>query len=93
MSQLIATPKQSDLIYDVGMHRGEDAEFYLKKGFRVIALEANPELVAMCRKKFAQHLAGDRLRIIEGAVVDIRTLRPGQKTIPFHVNKSISPGW
>ena len=36
----------SDLIMDVGMHRGEDAEFYLKKGFRVVGVEANPELVA-----------------------------------------------
>jgi len=28
------------LIYDAGMHRGEDAEFYLKKGFRVVGIEA-----------------------------------------------------
>ena len=26
------------LIYDVGAHRGEDTEFYLKKGFRVVAI-------------------------------------------------------
>ena len=24
---------QEDLIYDVGLHKGEDSEFYLKKGF------------------------------------------------------------
>ena len=34
-----------NLIYDVGLHLGEDTEYYLKKGFRVIAFEANPELV------------------------------------------------
>ncbi len=27
---------RDDLIYDVGMHTGEDTEFYLRKGFRVV---------------------------------------------------------
>ena len=35
----------ADLIYDVGMHNGADTAFYLAKGFRVVAVEANPELV------------------------------------------------
>ena len=34
----------SDLIYDIGMHEGEDSEFYLLKGFRVVAVEADPDL-------------------------------------------------
>ena len=33
--------KYRDLLYDVGMHRGEDAEFYLRKGFRVIGFDAD----------------------------------------------------
>ena len=24
---------EKDLVYDVGLHEGEDSEFYLKKGF------------------------------------------------------------
>jgi hypothetical protein len=32
------------LIYDVGAHKGEDTEFYLIRGFSVIAIEAVPEL-------------------------------------------------
>ena len=47
MSDLINTPKHKDLIYDVGMHKGEDTEFYLRKGFRVIAIEADPDLVSL----------------------------------------------
>lgn len=35
----------NSLIIDVGMHTGRDTEFYLKKGFNVVAIEANPELV------------------------------------------------
>lgn len=35
---LCETPKHPDLIYDIGAHRGEDSEFYLRKGFRVVAI-------------------------------------------------------
>jgi FkbM family methyltransferase len=59
-----------DLIYDVGMHQGEDTEFYLKKGFRVIAFEANADLAAAARTKFADYIANGRLVIVEGAIVD-----------------------
>ena len=57
-----------DLVYDVGLHRGEDSAFYLAKGYRVVAFEANPELVASCRSRFATEIAGGRLTIIEGAI-------------------------
>lgn len=35
-----------DLIFDLGMHHGHDSEYYLKKGFQVVAVEANPLLCA-----------------------------------------------
>jgi hypothetical protein len=38
-------PSNPNLIYDVGMHTGQDTEFYLAKGFNVIAIEANPLLM------------------------------------------------
>ena len=57
-----------DLIFDVGLHKGEDTDFYLKKGFKVVAFEADPDLVAHCRDRFEQPIADHRLRIIEGAV-------------------------
>ena len=62
-------PFRPDLIYDVGMHRGEDAEFYLKKGYDVVGFEANPDLVASAKNAFAEAIASGRLRIIEGAIV------------------------
>nr|MBS9781973.1 hypothetical protein [Gammaproteobacteria bacterium] len=43
-----------NLIYDVGMCQGEDTAFYLKKGFTVIAFEANPELITQAKIKFAR---------------------------------------
>lgn len=65
-----AAVKHADLIYDVGMHRGEDTDFYLRKGFRVVAFEADPELVAINRARFSEALAASRLVIVEGAIVD-----------------------
>ena len=31
-----------NLIFDIGFHKGEDTLFYLLKGYRVIAVDADP---------------------------------------------------
>jgi|ERR1700710_1255121 len=56
-----------DLIYDIGMHQGEDSAYYLAKGYRVVGVEANPDLVAYCRRRFADE---ERHSIVEGAITD-----------------------
>src|SRR5262245_60932409 len=56
------------LIYDVGLHLGEDTDYYLKKGFDVVAFEANPDLHLMCKRRFQEAVARGQLRIIEGAI-------------------------
>jgi len=61
---------QSDLVIDIGLHKGEDTAFYLAKGFRVVSVEADPDLVRECRARFARELSGQRLRIIEGAIAE-----------------------
>ena len=58
----------AELVYDVGLHRGEDTAYYLKKGFRVVAFEANPELVVHCRRRFSDEIDSGRLCIVEGAI-------------------------
>jgi FkbM family methyltransferase len=58
----------TDLIYDIGLHKGEDTDYYLKKGFRVVGMEANPDLVNHCKTRFKSAIAGGQLRIIEGAI-------------------------
>jgi FkbM family methyltransferase len=63
-------PLVADLVYDVGMHRGEDTAFYLAKGYRVAAFEANPDLVEACRQRFAQEIAAGRVTIFDGAITD-----------------------
>jgi len=59
---------ESNLIYDLGLHKGEDTAFYLRKGYNVIAVEANPELVVHCKDRFRDELERGQLRIIEGAI-------------------------
>lgn len=59
-----------DLIYDVGMHKGEDSDFYLKKGFRVVGFEADPELVGLLEHGFDKEIRDQRLEIVAGAIVE-----------------------
>jgi hypothetical protein len=44
----------ADLLYDVGMNNGDDTAYYLYKGFRVVAVEADPVLVEAARERFAE---------------------------------------
>src|SRR6516165_4212824 len=84
MNDLVRTPKYNDLIYDVGMHKGEDTEFYLSKGFRVVAFEADPKLVSSCKVRFKRFIEQGQLKIVEGAIVDIDAIETGQKIIYFY---------
>jgi FkbM family methyltransferase len=71
-----------DLIFDVGLHRGEDAEFYLKKGFKVVVFEANPDLVDHCKRRFQDVISCRRLHIVEGAIAP----ETAGERIVFHKN-------
>ncbi len=41
---------ERDLIFDLGLHEGGDPRFYLDKGFRVVAVEANPQFCDAARQ-------------------------------------------
>src|SRR5579871_6024138 len=59
-----------DLVFDVGMHRGEDTAYYLHKGYRVVAFEANPSLIEHARIRFREELESGRLTIVPGAITE-----------------------
>jgi len=82
--------KNPDLVYDVGMHKGEDTDFYLKKGFRVIAFEADPQLAEECRVRFKEKIQQGRLVIVEGAIVDCKAGDAEEKTVKFYRNRELS---
>ncbi len=81
---------QQNLIYDVGMHKGEDTVFYLKKGFKVVGFEADPTLVELCKDKFSSEIADGRLVIVEGAIVDFSDAVSSQTHVRFFKNNDIS---
>ncbi|TCL75624.1 FkbM family methyltransferase [Rhizobium sp. BK251] len=56
------------LVYDLGMNNGDDAEYYLKRGFRVVGLEANPSLCEKARVRFAREIADGRMTVIHAAI-------------------------
>jgi FkbM family methyltransferase len=81
------------LIYDVGAHLGEDTDFYLKKGFRVVAIEANPVLAEKLRERFRSNLADGSLVVVSAAIAE----NAGE--VNFYVSQCLSiwgtirPAW
>jgi FkbM family methyltransferase len=59
---------QTDLIYDIGMHRGSDSQFYLAKGFRVIGVEAVHHLCEIAKAENTSHIQNGRFTIVENAL-------------------------
>jgi FkbM family methyltransferase len=57
-----------DLIFDVGFHHGQDTAHYLSRGFRVVAVEANPELAELGRHRYAQEIQAGRLIVEDVAI-------------------------
>src|SRR5580692_7062543 len=67
------------MIMDVGMHIGADTQFYLDKGFRVVAIEAHPQFVVDNRAKFAKYIEDRLLEIVPIAVAET------EGVVPFYV--------
>jgi FkbM family methyltransferase len=70
----------SDLIYDVGMHDGNDTAYYLARGYRVVAVEADPVQAEEGQRRFAGEIASGRLTILNIAIAEC------EKTSEFWIN-------
>ena len=44
------------LVFDIGAHLGEDTEYYLARGFDVIAFECMPENIKQIQDKFPKEI-------------------------------------
>lgn len=73
---------QSDLIYDVGLHNGGDTAYYLHKGFRVVAIDANPVLTAAAEQQFKNEIASRRLTVLNLGIAE------AEGTLSFWVNEA-----
>lgn len=78
----MAARLEPSLVFDIGLHLGEDTAFYLRKGYQVAAFEANPALVAHCRERFSKDIGDGRLTIHEGVL----KANAAERSVPFYVN-------
>ena len=63
MRQLSPEIAAMPLIMDIGMNNGRDSLFYLRKGFRVVAVEASPPAVENARINLASFIESGQLVI------------------------------
>ncbi len=59
------------IVFDIGMHKGEDTAFYLSRGFNVVGVEANPQLVELLTDRFAREINDGRLTIVPKAIAKV----------------------
>ena len=55
-------------IFDIGMYDGLDTGYYLECGYQVVAVDANPEMIARVNSKHAAAVADGRLAIVHAAM-------------------------
>jgi FkbM family methyltransferase len=82
-SGIVATRRP--LVYDVGMNNGDDAAYYLRKGFDVVGIDAHAGLCAQCTTRFAKEIAEGRMRVVNVGV----GAREG--TLDFYPNDAEDP--
>jgi FkbM family methyltransferase len=77
---------ESDLIYDVGVHNGDDTGYYLHLGYRVVAVEANPMWAQRVSERFAHAVSSGRLTVVNVAIGS----QPGEAD--FHIS-TVNDAW
>jgi FkbM family methyltransferase len=61
---------QDDLVFDIGMNDGTDSAYYLSRGFRVVAVEANPILSLEAEKRFAKEKDEGRFAVANVGIAE-----------------------
>ena len=74
------------LIYDVGMHNGDDTAGYLEKGYSVIAVEADPVQVQKAKERFKDPIQQGKLSVLNVGITEAE----GQ--FDFYINEK-NPEW
>jgi FkbM family methyltransferase len=72
------------IAYDVGMNNGDDCEYYLKKGYQVVAIDANPLLCQQATRRFENEIRAGRVTILNLGV------GPRSSRMTFFIHKGHS---
>jgi len=85
--------RDSRLVFDLGMNNGDDTAFYLRRGFDIVALDANPALCSAAAHRFRAEIDAGRLTILNAAVWD----SAGEATFYLNLDNdhwsSLDIGW
>ena len=73
------------LIYDIGMFDGEDSRFYLHRGYRVVAVEADPLTCATTVERLREFVESGQLTVVNRAIAASRG------SVTFY--RSANPDW
>jgi len=88
-----------DTIFDIGMYDGADTAYYLQSGYKVVAIEANPDLIKSAEKRFVKPISSVQLTCINAAIsangepaeLTICGMDPGSSTINAEVIANRQP--
>lgn len=58
------------LVFDVGANNGDDTAHYLRQGYRVVSIEADPAMVEVCAVRFAEEIANGTLLLLNLAIAE-----------------------
>jgi FkbM family methyltransferase len=78
---------EAGLVFDLGINNGDDTAYYLHRGYRVVGVDADPAMVAMCHERFAQEIAQGRLTLLNVAIA------PQAGTTTFYVSQGNRGAW
>jgi len=71
------------IVYDVGMHEAEDTRFYLKRGHKVIAIDANKSSLDRAAERFSSPVRRGSLILLNCAIYD-----EDDREIDFYVSRT-----
>ena len=60
----------ADLVFDVGMNNADDTAYYLSRGMKVVAVEADPSLCLAARERFSDAVTDGQLIIENIGIAD-----------------------
>jgi FkbM family methyltransferase len=72
------------VIYDIGSNNGDDIPYYLEKADVVVAIEANPALTDLIKKRFAREISAKRVHVETCAITVVEHAEP----VSFYVHNS-----
>ncbi len=72
------------IVFDIGMHNGNDTDYYLAKGYSVVSVDANPLMCWMAARRFKKEIESNRL------VIANLGIGPQSGHLKFFINKDIS---